>query len=175
MWDMGRLYSFQECEVIVLPMLADQLEPSRSDVCASFPGGDVWGDVNNRPYKNRGWCCAEFAVARYNGRIANLADPSVQAVLNSRSWPDGSATESCRTYAAMMKNTTIEEMSTSQCDHSELTYNPVLGVDFTNKGDRAAVKYNFFKMTLSRSIAEETAGRLVRAGARHARVTDTGG
>ena len=55
MWDMGRLYSYQECEVIVLPTLADQLQPSRDEVCFSFPGGDVWGDINNRPYKNRGW------------------------------------------------------------------------------------------------------------------------
>ena len=31
-----------------------------------------------------------------------------------------------------------------------LSYDPRKGVNFTNKGDRAAVKYNFFKMTMSK-------------------------
>ena len=44
MWDMGRLYAFHECEVIVLPEL---------DSLNTFPGGDVWGMVNSRPYENR--------------------------------------------------------------------------------------------------------------------------
>jgi len=150
MWEMGRLYSFHECEVIVLPTLADELEPTKDHVLASFPGGDVWGDINNRPYHNRGWCCAEFAVARYSNRIANLHDPSVQAVLQSRQWPSGGTAESCAMYADMMTRTTVEEMSKSLANHSELTYDPHFGVDFTSNGDRDAVKYNFFKMTMSK-------------------------
>jgi len=137
MWDMGRLYSFIECEVIVLPEL-DQLD--------SFPGGDVWGMLNVRPYKNRGWCCAEFAVARYNGRIANMSDPAVQTVLKSRAWPSGGTAESCAMYAEMMA------LSCDMADEEKdgLKYDPAKGVNFTNKGDRAAVKYNFFKMTMSK-------------------------
>ena len=137
MWDMGRLYSFKECEVIVLPEL---------DLIDTFPGGDVWGIVNDRPYRNRGWCCAEFAVARYNGRIANLDNPCVQAVLNSREWPAGNTAEACRMYAEMMR------LSCDPADDGKggLTHDSAKGVSFTFKGDRAAVKYNFFKMTMNK-------------------------
>lgn len=150
MWDMGRMYAFERCEVIVLPTIAGKLKPSRGEVLASFPGGNVWGDINNRPYQNRGWCCAEFAIARYCSTIRNLSDPDVQAVLKSRVWPAGGTAESCRMYAEMMTRTTVEEMSTSLALRSELTYDSALGVDFTSKGDRDAVKYNFFKMTMSK-------------------------
>ena len=137
MWDMGRLYGHESCEVIVLPEL---------DGLDTFPGGDVWGMVNDMPYRNRGWCCAEFAIARYNNRIVNLDDPVVQKVLKSRDWPTGDAAKSCAMYEDMMK------LSCKMEDDGRdgMTYDSENGVNFTAKGDRAAVKYNFFKMTMSR-------------------------
>ena len=137
MWDMGRLYAFHECEVIVLPEL---------DGLNTFPGGDVWGMVNSRPYENRGWCFSEFGIALYCGTIANLNDPAVQRVLKSRKWPTGNTAKSCRMYAEMMA------LSCDLADDGKdgLSYDPDKGVNFTNKGDRAAVKYNFFKMTMSK-------------------------
>ena len=65
-----------------------------------------------------------------------------------RAWPSGATEDACRMYADMMASTTVEEMSTSKCATGALKYDPTLGVDFTNKGDRAAVQYNFFKMTM---------------------------
>ena len=121
MWDMGRLYGFKQCEVIVIPSL-DGLE--------SFPGGNVWGKVNTRAYHSRGWCCAEFCIALYNQSIMNLNDQDVQRVRESRMWPTTVAE-----YADMMDE---NQPSTAR-------------VEFTNKGDRAAlaaVQYNFFKMTM---------------------------
>lgn len=41
MWDMGRLYAYHGCEVIVLP----RLQPK-----STFPDGDVWGMENATPY-----------------------------------------------------------------------------------------------------------------------------
>ena len=135
LWEMGRLYAFEECEVVVLPQL---------DLW-DFPGGNVWGRVNVRPYQQRGWCCAEFAVARYAGRIANLHDPAVRAVLESREWPCGGTAEACRMYADLMR------LSSDPGDDGRngLWYDPVKGVGFTQKGDREAVKYNFVKMTMA--------------------------
>jgi len=121
MWEMGRLYSHKSCEVIVLPEL---------DGLQSFPGGNVWGMVNDRAYENRGWCCAEFAIARKCDRIANLSNPAVQRVLACRRWP-----ETVDDYAHMMS----EDLPVDQ------------RVEFTAKGDRAVVKYNFFKMAFGRA------------------------
>ena len=39
----------------------------------------------------------------------------------------------------------------SQARTASRTNDPAKGVNFTNKGDRAAVKYNFFKMTMSKA------------------------
>ena len=80
-----------------------------------------WGFINRRPYGERGWCCAEFSVALKNNRIVNLHDPHVQQVLYMRRWPS-----TVRQYAAMMDDDAVR---------------------FTNKGDLAAVLYNFYKMT----------------------------
>mmetsp|Transcript_79596 Transcript_79596/g.184766 ORF Transcript_79596/g.184766 Transcript_79596/m.184766 type:complete len:149 (-) Transcript_79596:101-547(-) len=44
MWDMGRLYSYEECEVIVLPQFDKHFDKKGS----SWPGGSVWGAVNER-------------------------------------------------------------------------------------------------------------------------------
>ena len=47
-------------------------------------------------------------------------------------------------YADMMQTTHDK----SENGHDGLTYHGTKGVSFTNKGDRAAVKWNFFKMTM---------------------------
>ena len=83
-----------------------------------------WGFINRRPYGERGWCCAEFSVALRNNRIVNLHDPQVQQVLAMRGWPS-----TVDQYTAMMDG------------------GGGLPVRFTNKGDLAAVLYNFYKMT----------------------------
>ena len=132
MWDMGRLYAYEECEVIVLPTL----EHDAAKLNASFPGGAVWGMPNTRAYEKRGWCASEFAIARKNNRIKNLNDPDVQRVLASRPWP-----ETNDDYAEMMTYTD------SPSPPQGLVYEPSLAVDFTNKGDRDVVKYNFYKMS----------------------------
>ena len=100
--------------------------------------------INLKRYQNRGWCCAEFSIALYCGIIRNLDDPDVAEVLKSREWPNDNAS-----YANMMRQTSRPEVANAD---AELTYHPEMGVDFTNKGDRAAVKYNFFKMALSMSV-----------------------
>ena len=70
-------------------------------------------------------CFAEFAIALKCGRICNLEDEAVQAILNSRPWPT-----TVSEYAEMMMPTQPEK----------------LRIKFTQKGDAAKVKYNFFKM-----------------------------
>ena len=52
LWEMSRMYAYQEMEVIVLPQKAD---PSL------FPSGPTaWGLVSPQPYSLRGWCCSEY-------------------------------------------------------------------------------------------------------------------
>lgn len=114
MYDMGRLYSHHSCEVLILPTLSSEL-----------PGGSVWGDINDHPYQQRGWCFAEFSIALKHNRISNLHDDNVQAVLKSRPWP-----KTVAEYATMMRD--------DQPAH--------LRIRFTSKGDAAKVKYNFFRM-----------------------------
>ena len=107
-------------------------------------GAQCGGVLNARPYHNRGWCCAEFAIALYNKRIVNLGDADVQTVLRSREWPSGGIVEACRMYGEMMGSS--NDVTDTGVDG--LTYDPGKGVSFTSKGDRQAVKYNFFKMTM---------------------------
>ena len=118
MWEMSRLYGFHECHVIVLP------QSSRD-----FPGGEnAWGRVSNDPYHNRGWCASEYSIARSNGRICNRSDDPRDPVLHvesKRPWPD-----TPYEYVDMMKE---------RWDGGELK------VNFTKKGDRSVVAYNFFK------------------------------
>eukprot|EP00966_Prymnesium_polylepis_P327828 7383662-Prymnesium_polylepis.2 len=83
-----------------------------------------WGNINHRKYENRGWCCAEFSVAYKNNRIINKDDPAVQEVIKSRKWP-----KDIHEYAAMMTDDALPK------------------VEFTDKGDRSTVLYNFYKMT----------------------------
>ena len=123
-----RLYAFSECEVIVDSIIGspdDFPSDSVTNAPVSFdPGKCEWGWINSRPYSERGWCCAEFAVAMKNGRIVNKSDAEVRKVMKIRTWP-----QDVHEYAAMME---------------EGAEPPVR---FTNKGDIAAVLYNFYKMT----------------------------
>ena len=95
------------------------------DDADSFPGGrNAWGKVNTTRYEQRGWCCAECSVANANDRIINRSDPAVQDVLGAREWP-----------------------STVEAYDEMMSENAKVPVHFTNRGDKAAVLYNFFKMT----------------------------
>jgi len=117
LWDMGRLYAYKECEVVVL---------SAADDMEQFPGAPgAWGRVNTDSYHQRGWCCAEYSIAKYHGRIANATDAEVRETDRARAWPT-----TVDAYAEMM-------------DESAR-----VPVNFTMKGDREAVKYNFFKMCI---------------------------
>ena len=123
-----RLYAFSECDVIVDPIIdpADEFPCNPdTDPPGKYPAGVcAWGFINSRPYGERGWCCAEFAVALKNGRIVNSRDSEVQKVLAMRTWPND-----LHEYAVMMDDGAKQP------------------VRFTNKGDIAAVLYNFYKMT----------------------------
>lgn len=147
MWDMGRLYAYQECEIIIIPDLLPLASfPAQSSPTSMASGhADAWGVENSTPYEFRGWCCSEFATALASSpdprkRIKNYDDPSVQRVLKSRPWPT-----TVPEYAAMMKHTRRDDPEENA--KLGLVFDPKLGVDFTAKGDRLVVKYNFFKMT----------------------------
>ena len=115
LWEMGRLYSFKWCEVVVIPDISSP---------ETFPGGpEMWGFTNTDAYERRGWCVAEYSIARLCGRIKNGGNPKVRAIDAWRKWP-----ETVSEYATMMEETGEREVS------------------FTCKGDREVVKYNFFKM-----------------------------
>ena len=51
------------------------------------PNPDAWGRVGPLPYIQRGWCCAEYAIAKINNRIVNADDRAVIDVDRSRQWP----------------------------------------------------------------------------------------
>lgn len=147
MWDMGRLYAFGECEIIVLPEVRSKstFPAASTSSGAAWGCADTWGMENSTPYEFRGWCCSEFATALASSpdpraRITNFDDPAVQHVLHSRCWP-----ASVAEYAQMMRYTRRDDALENE--KLGLTYHPSLGVEFTSKGDRLAVKYNFFKMT----------------------------
>merc|ERR1711933_380620 len=70
----------------------------------------------------------------------NMEDPDVKATLAARPWP-----ETVKEYAKMMTLTTCEQSAGKE---DSLQLDKELGVDFTNRGDRAVVKYNFFKMSI---------------------------
>ena len=89
-----------------------------------FPcGPDCWGIVAKAPYENRGWCCSEYSIARLNGRIVNGSDPDVVAVESARQWP-----ADVEGYSAMMEVSAAAPVS------------------FTNKGDRDAVCFIFYRV-----------------------------
>lgn len=134
MWDLNRVYAFEECEVIVIavpPLDADQM-------IATFPGGNTWGRPTTTPYQMRGWCYSEFSISLYTNRIANLKHPQVQSLLESRKWP-----RTLEEYAEVLGLTCSPE------GEADLKFDAAQGVHFTSKGDRTMVKYKFFKMTVS--------------------------
>eukprot|EP00415_Alexandrium_ostenfeldii_P001351 UN1351 len=126
----GRLVS--GCRVLVLPKVEDpasfpdhgELKLELNTYC--YPPREeynsTWGFCKSLKYHEGGWTCAEYSVARKNGTIANAADPEVQGVEMARKWPDD-----VTLYAEMM---------------DEGNDKPVA---FTKRGDRDAVRFNFFK------------------------------
>mmetsp|Transcript_24046 Transcript_24046/g.59669 ORF Transcript_24046/g.59669 Transcript_24046/m.59669 type:complete len:605 (-) Transcript_24046:72-1886(-) len=126
MHEMTRLYAFEECHVIVDPIIdaIDEADIVLGKLLPGAPRTSRWGMVNDRKYEKRGWCCAEFAVAYFNKRIKNLDDPAVRDIIKSRKWP-----KTIDEYAEMMSDNAMPK------------------VEFTNKGDKSTVLYNFYKMT----------------------------
>ena len=86
----------------------------------------AWGFSKSIAYENAGWPCAEYAVSRMNNTIANSEDVAVRQVEDARAWP-----EDVDSYAALMD----EEAATP--------------VAFTKKGDREAVRFNFYKYSFN--------------------------
>ena len=84
----------------------------------------AWGFAKSVPYTSGGWTCTEYSVARMNGTIANAHHADVRAVEAARAWPND-----CAAFAEMMDEAKPE---------AEL-------VAFTNKGDREAVRFNYYK------------------------------
>jgi len=140
LFETTRLYAFRGdsrvkgCKVIVLPKLekpedfpdCGTIQEQLNDFC-NPPRREThtdWGFCKSIPYERGGWTSAEYAVARKNGTIANSSDPDVIRVENSREWP-----ASVAQYAKMMR----EDIPSSD------------QVVFTNKGDREAVRFNFYK------------------------------
>lgn len=139
LWEMSRLYAYNECRVVVLP----DVEPAAEDADERFSEARrrlcgwsrVWGWINDVPYHHRGWCCAEFSCAYKAGIIVNLRDEAVQAVCNARD-AEGGWPSTVESYAAMMQDASIQ---------------------FTSKGDREYVTYLFFKMCFDLRAARECA------------------
>jgi len=120
------------CKVIVLPRREDaytfpdhgEISEQMNSFC-SPPAVQIhsnWGFQRLEPYEEGGWTCAEYAVARRNGTIANFGHPDVQSLQMSRQWP-----ETVQEYAEMMDENAAKPIS------------------FTKKGDRDVVLFNFYK------------------------------
>ena len=88
---------------------------------------------------SHGRCCAEYAVALANGRIANSTDPAVIEVYRSRKWPT-----TVREYAAMMYSHNKDDPP----------------VEFTKSGDRDLVTFNFHKMITTLHLKRRQASRM---------------
>ena len=86
----------------------------------------AWGFSKSIKYENAGWPCAEYAVSRMNQNIANSEDEPVRRVEAARSWP-----EDVDAYARLMDENADEPVA------------------FTKKGDREAVRFNFYKYSYS--------------------------
>ena len=86
----------------------------------------AWGFSKSIAYEDAGWPCAEYAVSRMNRTIANGDDAPVKKVEAARTWP-----EDVEAYAELM-----DEEATKP-------------VAFTKKGDREAVRFNFYKYSYS--------------------------
>ena len=143
LFETTRLYAFKGgnlpdgtevkgCRVVVLPGLDNYKEfPDRGECVKTKnehcepPRLEVktkWGFSKSVPYHLGGWTTAEYTVARYCGTICNGNSPAVRAVEEKRSWPTSVAE-----FAAMMDEE-VEEP-----------------VRFTKRGDRDAVRFNFWK------------------------------
>ena len=143
LFETTRLYAFaggslpdgtylKGCRVLVLPKIDDHKD---------FPGGGKarlemnnfcepprrewktnWGFTKSVPYEEGGWTCAEFTVANFCDTIHNKESETVRALHIKREWPT-----SVKDFAAMMDD------------------NAVKPVKFTKKGDKDAVRFNFWK------------------------------
>lgn len=143
LYETTRLYAFaggrlpdgtlvKGCKVVVLPALESPhdfpdggkitLETNHEPSPARDELNSEWGFAKSVPYLNGGWTCAEYAVARKNRTICNAHHQAVRDVERGRSWP-----KDVRQFAAMMDENSKE---------------PVI---FTNKGDREAVRFNFYR------------------------------
>ena len=114
-------------EVITLEGLegsvTETIERTCGDASCKLTNVCAWGRVNPDPYENRGWCCSEFTIAKFNGTIVNDDRADVQAVLNARTWPS-----TVLEYAEMMAAT------------------GELAVRFTKKGDADVVRFLFYRV-----------------------------
>ena len=143
LYETTRLYAFaggslpdgtylKGCRVLVLPEIDDHTK---------FPQGGVpqkqlntfcepprqewktnWGFTKSVPYEEGGWTCAEYSVANFCGTIHNRESQTVRALHGKRVWP-----KSVKDFAAMMDD------------------NADRPVKFTKKGDKDAVRFNFWK------------------------------
>ena len=143
LFETTRLYAFaggslpdgthlKGCRVLVLPKIDDHKD---------FPGGGKarlemnnfceplrrewktnWGFTKSVPYEEGGWTCAEFSVANFCDTIHNKESETVIALHSKRFWPT-----SVQDFAAMMDD------------------NADKPVKFTKKGDKDAVRFNFWK------------------------------
>lgn len=82
----------------------------------------AWGFSKSVAYENAGWPCAEYAVSRMNRTVANSDDHAVVEVEAARTWP-----EDVDAYAVLMDDEAAKPVA------------------FTKKGDREAVRFNFYK------------------------------
>ena len=81
-----------------------------------------WGFSKSVEYQDGGWTTAEYTVAHSYGTICNGNSGTVRVVHKKREWP-----ASVAEFAAMM-----DEQADSP-------------VSFTKRGDRDAVRFNFWK------------------------------
>lgn len=132
LFETTRLYAYRGCAVLVLPEIeGPETFPSpgvisveENDAChpPRLEQKSAWGFSKSMRYENSGWPCAEYAVARMNKTIANTEDEGVKRVEMARTWP-----RNVEEYSKLM---------------DEDSHQPVA---FTKKGDRDAVRFNFYK------------------------------
>jgi len=124
------------CKVLVLPRIeapadfpaCDEIKKELNEFCDP-PREELkcaWGFCKTIPYENGGWTCVEYSVARRNGTIGNASDADVLTVEAARKWPNDVAE--------------FDEM---------MNLDSATPVAFTKKGDRDAVRFNFYKYVYS--------------------------
>ena len=142
LFETTRLYAFaggslphgthlKGCRVLVLPEIDDHNDFPGCEPC--FETNNFcepprrewktnWGFTKSVPYEEGDWTCAEFSVANFCDTIHNKESETVRALDIKREWPT-----SVQDFAAMMDD------------------NAVKPVKFTKKGDKDAVRFNFWK------------------------------